>query len=283
MKIVLGGAQFGLDYGLVSKKKIASNEINKIIRIINENNIKFIDTAVSYESSERVIGDKFNNLKIITKIKLPKKKIENINFWLENEINLSLKRLKTKKIYGLLVHDYKDLLGNYGIQYLNALLHLKKIKKVKKIGISIYSTRELDKIWKFWKPEIVQAPFNVFDQRILVSGWLRKLNIYNVEVHARSCFLQGLLLGNYTKHEYFKKYKKDINFFFDWCKLRKISRLKACIHFIRKYSSIKFLIVGFNNYRQLVEILVSFKERKFIIPNKFLSSKINLIDPRKWY
>jgi aryl-alcohol dehydrogenase-like predicted oxidoreductase len=282
MKIVLGGAQFGMNYGLIKDKKISFNEIKKINQIIKINKIKFIDTAINYKSSEAVIGNKLNNLNIITKIKLPQKKIKNIKFWLEKVIDLSLNRLGVKEIYGLLVHDYRDITGIYSKDYLDALFYLKKVKKVKKIGISIYDTFELDKIWKFWRPEVVQVPFNVLDQRIATSGWLNKLSINNVEIHIRSCFLQGLLLGKYDNYRYFKKYKKDLNFFFDWCNKKQISNLKACINFVRKYSSIKFLIVGFNNHKQLIEILHCFKQKKIIIPNIFLSNKINLIDPRKW-
>ena len=71
-----------------------------------------------------------------------------------------------------MVHDYKDLLGNRGKKFLKELQLLKKKKLVKKIGISIYDPSELEKIWKFWKPDLVQAPFNLFDQRILNSGWV---------------------------------------------------------------------------------------------------------------
>ena len=49
-------------------------------------------------------------------------------------------------------------------------------KNYKKYRISIYSPDELDRIWKVWKPDIVQVPFNVFDQRIVNSGWLKRLS-----------------------------------------------------------------------------------------------------------
>ena len=65
-----------------------------------------------------------------------------------------------------LIHDYKNLLSRTGKEFLNELYKLKKNGLVDKIGISIYSPDDLEIIWKFWKPEIVQAPFNVFDKRI---------------------------------------------------------------------------------------------------------------------
>ena len=47
--------------------------------------------------------------------------------------------------------------------------------------------------------DIVQAPFNLIDRRLIETGWLEKLNMSNIEVHCRSCFLQGLLLMDREK------------------------------------------------------------------------------------
>lgn len=284
MKLALGGAQFGLDYGLEKNKKIEKNEIYKIKKLAKKFKVSFIDTAISYNDSESIIGNnKLNNFKIITKIKLPNKNILNINKWSTRIINQSLVNLKTNKIYAILFHDYKDLLGNNGKKFLNFLIHLKKKKFYSKIGISIYSPYELDIVWKFWKPDLVQVPFNVFDQRIVRSGWLDRLKIENKEIFVRSCFLQGLLLGNFNNHRYFRPYKKEINSFFNWCKKKKISNLKACIHFVKQYSKIDNLIVGFQNSEQLQKILNIFTEKQIKVPNIFNCNKINLIDPRRWH
>ena len=76
---------------------------------------------------------------------------------------------------------------------------------------------------------------------------------------------------------------KEINSFFNCCKKEKISNLKACIHFVKQYSKIDNLIVGFQNSEQLQEILNIFTEKKIKVPNIFNCNKINLIDPRRWH
>ena len=43
------------------------------------------------------------------------------------------------------------------------------------------------------------TPENILDRRLLESGWLEKLKKRNIEVHARSIFLQGILLGRYNQ------------------------------------------------------------------------------------
>jgi aryl-alcohol dehydrogenase-like predicted oxidoreductase len=44
-----------------------------------------------------------------------------------------------------------------------------------------------------FRPDVMQLPFSVLDQRLLQDGTLARLKDLNVEVHARSVFLQGLL------------------------------------------------------------------------------------------
>ena len=167
MKLVLGSAQFGNNYGLVNGRKILLSEIRKIEKIVSKSNIRYIDTSINYGDSEKIIGNsRLKKLNIITKLKLPKGNI-NINRWVRYKLNLSLKRLKVKKIYGILVHDVNDVLKKNGKKYLKILYYFKKEGIIKNIGLSVYRPTDLKKIWKYWKPDIVQCPFNIFDHRFL--------------------------------------------------------------------------------------------------------------------
>ena len=44
-----------------------------------------------------------------------------------------------------------------------------------------------------FRPDIVQAPASLLDQRLIVNGALAELAEMDIEVHLRSIFLQGLL------------------------------------------------------------------------------------------
>jgi hypothetical protein len=283
MKLVLGSAQLGMDYGLLNNKKINQKELKKIEKLVLKSNIKFIDTANSYGDSERVIGNsKLKNLKIITKIKLPEKNNFSIKKWVSGKIFESIKKLNIKKIYGVLVHDYKDLQGIKGRKYLHELQELKKRKLINKIGISIYDPKEIKKIWKIWKPDIVQVPFNVFDNRILNSGWINILKKNRVKIYARSVFLQGVLVNDSSVFKFHENYKHLFNKFKKWCATNNITRIQACLHFVMQHKKIDYLVVGFNNYNHLKEIIDVFKKKQTIIPHKFSTNYINLIDPRRW-
>jgi aryl-alcohol dehydrogenase-like predicted oxidoreductase len=283
MKLVLGSAQFGSDYGLVNGKKIKNLDIFKIENLVFKSKISFIDTSINYGNSEYIIGNsKLKKLKIITKFKLPNESIS-IKNWVDLKINLSLKNLNVNNIYGLLIHDVNDLFKKNGKEYLKCLHNLKKSGIVKYIGLSVYCPNDLNRVWKFWKPDIVQLPFNIFDQRFLLSKWLEKLKKNKVKIFARSCFLQGLLISDYKLIQQFKKYNNLLDRFSHWCLNNKISRIKACIHFIKKHHDlVDYLVVGFNNYDQLKESIKVFNQRTVKTTHVFNSNKLSLIDPRRW-
>jgi aryl-alcohol dehydrogenase-like predicted oxidoreductase len=283
MKLVIGSAQLGMNYGLFNNKKINRKEFKKIEKLVLRSKINFIDTATSYGNSEKIIGNsKLKKLHIITKIKLPSKKNIHIRNWVSKEISRSLIKLKINKIYGVLIHNYKDLLGKNGKDYLLSLQELKRKKIIKKIGISIYDSKEIKKIWKFWKPDLIQVPLNLFDNRILNSGWINILKKFKIQIYARSVFLQGLLINDYNLFNFNKKCRPLLDDFKDWCYKKKISQLKACIHFVKQYKKIDYLVVGFNSYFHLKEIIDVFKKKQIIIERNFSTNNLNLIDPRRW-
>jgi hypothetical protein len=281
MKLILGGAQFGQRYGIYNKKIIKFIELTRSINLAKKNKIFIIDTSFNYKKSHHTI-EKLNlkNFKIITKLKLKNKKHI---YYLNKQIRQSLDKLKIKKYFAILIHDYKNLLSRTGKEFLNELYKLKKSGLVDKIGISIYSPDDLEIIWKFWKPEIVQAPFNVFDKRIYDSGWLHKLKKNKIIFVARSVFLQGALLQDITENlRYFHNYIDLFHRWLEWCKQKKISQIKACLDYIKKFKEIDYVIIGFNSYFQFKEILSHYKKKKYHVPDIFNSKEIKLIDPRQW-
>ncbi len=279
MKFILGSAQLGFKYGL-KKKKINDKELDKIHEILKKNSLSTFDTAINYGDSQKRIGNLKIKKKIITKIKLPKNNRINFKNWYDKVLLNTLDDLKTKKIYAILIHNTSDILRK-NPELLNAVLKSKREKLVSKVGISVYDLKEVNDVLKFWKPDIIQIPLNIFDQRFLKKNFLKKLKNQNIEIHVRSCFLNGVLLkdklnkGNLKSRDLFKK-------FIDWCKKKKISQLAACLHFIKKIKDIDGVVVGFDNSKQLKEIMYSFKKKLVLVPNDFANNERKLIDPRKW-
>ena len=124
MNLTIGCAQFGFKYGF-KKNKITKTDLKKIRETLKKNNLRFFDTAITYGNSEKVIGNfDTKNKKIITKIILPKKKV-NLEHWYKNIISNSLNNLKVKKLYGLLFHKTSDIIDNKDI-FLNLIYESKK-------------------------------------------------------------------------------------------------------------------------------------------------------------
>jgi len=285
MKIALGTANFGQKYGLTRKNINSNKEIEKILKFSNKSIIKLIDTSDNYGSSEMLLGN--NNLKsfkIITKLKISvnEKKSDNLENIVFKKIEDSLSKLNIKKLYAILLHNSDDLKGDKKHKLIKVLKKLKKKNLVSKIGVSIYDPKELDFIWSFWKPDIVQCPFNIVDKRIYESGWLNKLKRNKIEIHVRSIFLQGLLLKD--KKSIPKKFKNCENIFKklgNYCKNKNISKMQACINFIKSFKKISYVIIGFENIDQIKKIIKYFNKNQKKYPS-LICNDAKLINPRLW-
>ena len=284
-KIILGSANFGQIYG-IKKNFIKKNEIKKLFNIASKNKIKVIDTSPVYNNSEKIIGLLNNNrFKIISKIPKPPKNIkrENIKKWLKQKVMISLKNLKIKKFECLLLHNANSLLCKNGDEIYKGIRNMKINGFTSKIGVSIYDFNVLDKILKKFKFNLIQAPFNILDQRLVEKGWLKKLKKRKIEVHARSIFLQGILL---LKHNQLPKKLKKLNnkwiAWEKWLKKNKFSSLQVCLSFILSQRQLDGIVVGCNNTNQLNQILKSKQlKNNFSLPNLNIKDK-KLIDPREW-
>ena len=57
-KLVLGTAQFGMDYGINNVRgQVTPDEVNEILSAAGNAGVEFIDTAYGYGNSEDVLGD----------------------------------------------------------------------------------------------------------------------------------------------------------------------------------------------------------------------------------
>ena len=100
--------------------------------------------------------------------------------------------MKRNEIYCLMFHNTEIIKDKKKIT--NLINYVKEKLKIRKIGISVYSPNEVRRVMKFFKPDIIQFPINIFDQSFLEKNFLFHLSKKGIELHARSIFLQGLLL-----------------------------------------------------------------------------------------
>ena len=182
-----------------------------------------------------------------------------------------------------MLHNPNQLLSDSGKVLFRALENYKKNGVISKIGISIYSPSQLDLILPKFSIDIVQAPFNIVDRRILNSGWLEKLSKKNIETHIRSVFLQGLLLMQYEKiPNQFSNWNRVWLKWKNWLLDNEISPVHACISFVDSFQEVDKIIVGFDSFAHFDQIIVASKKLpiKNII-NIELEDEL-LINPSNW-
>ncbi|OUL34768.1 hypothetical protein BV372_13025 [Nostoc sp. T09] len=292
MKLGIGTAQFGLDYGISNKEgKTPTEEVVKILALAGQNGIQVLDTAPAYGTSEEILGKLIpdnHNFEIVTKT--PKFspnciKSDDVKL-LENTFYQSLSTLNQSSIYGLLIHQAKDLLANNGQSLMEKMLHLKEKKLIKKIGVSVYSQEEIENVLEKYAIDLIQLPINVLDQRLLLSGNLSSLKKNGIEIHARSIFFQGLLLMEpECLPSYFDSVKNHLKKYHEMLSQNNISALQASISFIKNIKEIDSIIIGVNNLQHLSDILLAFKTNFFLDANVFLQFALTdnpILNPTNW-
>lgn len=286
MRFALGTAQFGLNYGITNKSGMLSRSgANIILEASKLHGIDTIDTAIAYGDTEKILGSLgVSSFNIITKIPSPNEAVGNIKDWVHNTISRSSTNLGVKQIYAVLIHNTKDLYSKNGTEMLSALEHLKSIKLIKKIGISVYDPLELAYAISNFNIDIIQAPLNPFDQRLIQSGWLKKLTDLGIDFYSRSIFLQGLLLADKNKlPEYFKRWSNSFQKWHDWLEQNNTNALEACLSFQNSIPEVHRSIIGVTNELEFMQIIKS-KYHKYNIFefNDLSNDSPLLINPSTW-
>ena len=279
----IGTAQFGFNYGICNKNGIVrQSEVYKIISYCKFNKIFALDTAQGYGKSHKVLSKtNLRKFKITSKLSpINKKKNKYLESYVTSQIDKILKDLKVKKIYSLLIHDTSQLEGEFGQNLYNILSKLKN-KKFLKLGVSVYSKDELEKIIKKFRIDVVNLPISLANQSFVEGNYLSKIKKNKIEIHARSIFLQGLLLCKnnrlplrFRKNKFFYEWKK-------WLETHNYNALDVCLAYLKSLRQIDKIIVGVDDLKQLKDITKSFKKNKKFKFMKFTQLSI-LRNPSKW-
>lgn len=286
MKLAIGSVQFGTAYGVANKSgKVPYTQVRKIIEVARSNGVDLIDTAISYGNSEHVLGEVgINDFKVVTKLPACPDETNDVKGWVEQRITESLCRLKIDNLYGVLVHNPMDLLGNNRDEIFFALKDLQEAGLIKKIGVSAYDPKSIFDILSLCPIGLVQAPLNLVDRRLEKSGCLKVLKDMNVEVHVRSVFLQGLLLLNQEDiPSKFNKWNSIWQKWHNFLSLNRIAALPTCLDYPLSVSGVNRVVVGIDSFNQFSMILKSLKYPKIEHDLTFMiSDDEKLINPTCW-
>ena len=265
VKIALGTVQLGMHYGISNQLgKTEKSNAEKILKYASEQDINVLDTAPTYGNAENVIGDFIRNnhkddyWSVITKTPHFKGSVigdKQIKELLES-FELSQNKLGKENIYGLLVHDCNNIFLPGGKKILNTMDRLKRDGVISKIGVSLYNDKQINQLLDNYEVDLVQLPINILDQRLVSGGQLTRLKNHGVEIHARSVFLQGLLLMSPNNiPSWFDPVRGVLESFHKEAKKRNMSVLQLALSFVQSIDEIDKVIVGVNTLKQLKEVV----------------------------
>ncbi len=289
-EICIGSAQFGMPYGITNTiGQVTTDIVKEILSNALTEGVKYIDTAQAYGSSEKAIGECTplqNHFRIISKLKPQKDYEYNVNIedlW-EKDFFKSLNKLKVERLYGFLLHRSQDLRGRQGARLLRWLISLQDRSLVENLGISIYSSDELEYIpLEVFK--IIQLPLSIYDQRLVADGTIKKLNNLGISIHARSIFMQGLILeksSNWPNH-LSRNFKDHHRNFYSYLQTIGLSPLDISIAYIKQFNEIDAALFGLAGIEQFNQLIESWnKSIKYPSKEEWGWGIHSDVDPREW-
>ena len=282
LKLVLGTVQFGLPYGINNQSGIPKDdELASIFSFAKQSGINVLDTAQGYGNSEERIANLSNDeFSVISKFKQLA-----APFPFHKELNESLKKLKMSSLYGYMAHDGDLLIENPF--WWEGLQLAKEQGLVKKIGFSLYSVNQLEKLLaKQMVPDIIQFPYNILDRRF--ESFLSELNSMGVEIHARSVYLQGLFqMESSQVPNYLEPLQNYLKIVREITKRNQSSIGQICLRFVINNPYINKVVIGIDNLSQLKEnvSICQIDNLSEEIMNELLSIEVkekNLLNPVNW-
>ena len=283
-KLILGTVQFGLNYGINNTQgKPEKNTVFEILSYAYENGIRNLDTAELYGNAHDLIGE-FHKLNPIKKFKIITKLPHHFDESLDNKINTYLKQLNIDKLNAIFFHSFDSYLKNK--EQLKTIIRLKD-KVVKLIGVSVYTNKEMNEVIDDINIDIIQIPFNLFDNLNLRGELLKKAKNNNKIIHTRSAFLQGLFFmkkDNPCKIR--TKLKKEMELVTDISLKYSMSVGSIALNYCLMQSNIDGVLIGVETLQQLKEnIAIS----GIKIPSQYVDqintiriNNLELLNPTLW-
>lgn len=248
MKLGLGTVQFGQAYGVSNTNgQVSREDAAAILARAASAGVTVLDTAANYGAAESVLATlETAPFRIVTKTISAK-----------NGVNAVVARARqsaeTLKADTLLIHAAADLKD---AALWPALQRLKAQGVFKRIGISAYVGDDPLALAQTFLPDVMQLPFSVLDQRLLKSGALDRLKRLDVEIHARSVFLQGLLFLD-TLPENLRHAALELSITKAAIAASGATLLEAALAFVLSRPEIDVALVGVTSVGELDEIMAA--------------------------
>ncbi|MFT4800412.1 MAG: aryl-alcohol dehydrogenase-like predicted oxidoreductase [Flavobacteriaceae bacterium] len=284
-KFILGTVQMGLSYGINNTRgKVSLDDSLEIFEYAYDSGIRILDSAEAYGNAHEIIGIFHNKhpdktFKIITK--LPNKS----NYDIPAKVEDYLKELNVNQLEALMFHSYDSYQNN--IKNFNILNKLKLEKKIKNLGVSVYTNDEIEKVILNDDIDIIQLPFNLFDNTNLRSDILMKAKSKGKIIHTRSALLQGLFFKDLnTTNKIVQKLKKELALISEISRNENTSISVLALSYCLQQNTIDNVLIGVDSINQLKDNIKSINYK--ITPqtiehiNTIKIKNLDLLNPSLW-
>jgi len=299
--IVLGTAQLGMPYGIANRAGCPSEEeAQSMLGFALANGIDQFDTARAYGIAERRIGVALAQCtrpaRIYTKL-APLTDVADdatdreVVHAVEASVMRSCHALRRSRLDVLLFHRAADLTRWRGA----ALAHAAALQEegvVGELGASVYDPEEAIRCAADPRLKHVQIPFNLLDRRWAGAAFRQAIDRRpDLRVHARSVFLQGLLISDAN---IWPKWSASSACFVDrigeLCRtLGRRNPIDLCIAYVRAFPWVSTLVLGADSRDQLAALLEMARERPLssgeaeLVQDAFPDVPARLLNPAEWH
>jgi aryl-alcohol dehydrogenase-like predicted oxidoreductase len=191
-KLGLGAAQFGLDGGAPYRARSPEAEVREMLILAAKAELRVLDAGAASNHGEAVLGavsPRPSPFAVTVKAARGDRGPDHV----EAEARASLRRLGLERADAIVVQSAGDLFSPHGLAAWERLKDLREAGLFARIGISAYVSDDPAGLARRFKPDLIQAPASLLDQRLLTDGSLARVRDMGVAVHLRSIFLNGLL------------------------------------------------------------------------------------------
>jgi len=191
-KLGLGTSQFGLDQPPGPRGKPRDAEARDILSIAGRSGLSVLEVARGTVASDGLLRGAMpqpNPFRMTLTAVRPDRGPEVV----EAELRAQMLRLGVERVDAIVAPSATDLFSPLGPQLWDKLRELKDQGLCKRIGVPVYASDDPVGVARRFKPDLVQAPASLLDQRLLLDGSLATIAEMGIEVHLRSIFLNGVL------------------------------------------------------------------------------------------
>ncbi len=263
----LGTVQLGMDYGIANaggQPDLAQSF--SMLAAALDGGVSSLDTARAYGDAEDVLGAFFREYtgeKPFLTTKVPRFDLDGdgeIEKYIVESVETSLEKLGASKVNCVMLHHPTNLYKQ-GEVTAKCMERLIRRGYTDLVGASVYTGEEVEEMLRYPVYTATQVPMSVFDQRLIVSGAIAKLEKRKVATFVRSVFLQGLFfldpdkITDPTLLEYAKPKIRQLRTFAEGeC----MSIAQLAISFMRDVPGITSLVLGADTKEQVAANLTYF-------------------------